>query len=93
MSQLRASSVPPPTARPLTAAIITKLDETDRLGEAFGMLIEQRLPLAYVCDGPDVPHGIRRAQATSLIIQCAGCIDENAPGNPPSQLIAQAAHG
>lgn len=79
------------SGKPLTAAIITKLDETDRLGEAFGMLIEQRLPLAYVCDGPDVPHGIKRAQATSLIIQCAGCLDDAA--GAPSQLMAQAAHG
>lgn len=78
--------------RPLTAAIITKLDETDRLGEALGMLIEQRLPLAYVCDGPDVPHGIKRAQATSLIIQCAGCLDDTSP-SAPSQLMVQAAHG
>ncbi len=52
-------------ARP-TAAVMTKLDETVSLGEALGVLLRERLRLAYVTDGPEIPDDLRVGDATEL---------------------------
>ncbi len=56
-------------------AILTKLDETARLGGALSVVIKQRLPLAYVTDGQRVPEDIHRAQAHRLVLR----LGETAP--------------
>lgn len=53
-------------ARP-NCLILTKLDETLRLGEALGFLMEQRLPLAYTSDGQQVPEDLHLPRAADLV--------------------------
>lgn len=50
-------------------AILSKLDETGRLGGALSVLIRQRLPLAYVTDGQRVPEDLHRAHAHRLVLR------------------------
>ena len=52
-------------ARP-AAAVVTKLDETVSLGEALGVLLRERLRLAYVTDGPEIPDDLRLGDAAEL---------------------------
>jgi flagellar biosynthesis protein FlhF len=50
-----------------SAAVITKLDETDQSGGVVQALLEGELPIAYTCQGPRVPEDIRDADAESLV--------------------------
>ncbi len=52
------------------AGILTKLDEAVSKGAAVSALIEQRLPLAFVTDGQQVPEDLHSAAARTLIEQC-----------------------
>jgi flagellar biosynthesis protein FlhF len=52
---------------PLSGAILTKVDETTRLGAALSAVHEQTLPLAYICNGQRVPEDIQAAQVDALI--------------------------
>ena len=52
------------------ACILTKLDEATSKGSAISALIEQRLPLAFVTDGQQVPEDLHNAGARALIEQC-----------------------
>lgn len=52
---------------PLSGAILTKVDETTRLGAALSAAHEQALPLAYICNGQRVPEDIQPAQIDALI--------------------------
>lgn len=52
-------------ARP-AAAVVTKLDETVSLGEALGVLLRERVGLAYVTDGPEIPDDLRVGDAAEL---------------------------
>lgn len=54
-------------ATSLAGSILTKLDESTRLGAALSVLSRHQLPLAYVCDGQRVPEDLRRADAHELI--------------------------
>jgi flagellar biosynthesis protein FlhF len=47
-----------------TAAVVTKLDETTEPIGVLEHVIEANLPVAFLCDGPDVNGGWHRAQAT-----------------------------
>lgn len=52
------------------ACILTKLDETDQLGTALSALIENRLPVAFLCDGQQVPEDIHTARGQELVERC-----------------------
>lgn len=52
---------------PLSGAILTKVDETTRLGGALSAVHEQTLPLAYICNGQRVPEDIQAARVDTLI--------------------------
>ncbi|SMF94958.1 flagellar biosynthesis protein FlhF [Methylomagnum ishizawai] len=52
------------------AAILTKLDETAQLGTALSALIENRLPLAFLCDGQQVPEDLHQARPHVLLDRC-----------------------
>ncbi|MGH8551430.1 MAG: flagellar biosynthesis protein FlhF [Methylococcales bacterium] len=52
------------------AAILTKLDETVMLGSAVSALVENRLPLSFVCDGQKVPENLRTAKEWGFADQC-----------------------
>jgi flagellar biosynthesis protein FlhF len=50
-------------------AILTKLDETGRLGSALSLTIRRKLPIAYVTDGQRVPEDLHRADPTRLALR------------------------
>jgi flagellar biosynthesis protein FlhF len=47
--------------------VLTKLDESGRLGAALSVLAQQDLPLAYTCSGQQVPTDLDAADATHLV--------------------------
>ncbi|MDG2519796.1 AAA family ATPase [Lysobacter soli] len=47
--------------------VLTKLDETGRLGSPLSVLVQQGLSLAYTTDGQAVPTDIAAADATRLV--------------------------
>lgn len=51
------------------AAILTKLDETGRLGAALSVLVRHRLPLAFTTDGQQVPEDLAVADASHLVLK------------------------
>src|SRR3546814_3429220 len=46
-----------------SACVITKLDETLRIGGALSAVIRNQLPVAYGCDGQRVPEDIEPGRA------------------------------
>lgn len=54
-----------------TALILTKLDETPSLGEALGMILQHRLPVAYTTDGQEIPADIQVAKGHQLVAKAA----------------------
>lgn len=51
----------------VTGSILTKLDESASLGEALSVIIENRLPMAYVTNGQNIPDDIQRPKANQLV--------------------------
>ena len=51
----------------LTGSILTKLDESASLGEALSVIVENKLPMAYVTNGQNIPDDIQRPKANQLI--------------------------
>jgi flagellar biosynthesis protein FlhF len=51
------------------ACIVTKLDETTRLGGALSVAVRRRLPVAYVCDGQRVPEDLHLARSHRLVLR------------------------
>lgn len=52
---------------PLSGAIVTKVDETTRLGAALSAVHEKGLPLAYISNGQRVPEDLQVARIDALI--------------------------
>ena len=52
------------------AAILTKLDEAVSLAAAISALIENQLPVSYVCDGQKVPENLKTAKQYGLAEKC-----------------------
>lgn len=52
---------------PLSGAILTKVDETTRLGAALSVVHEKELPLAYISNGQRVPEDLQVARIDALI--------------------------
>ncbi|MCB2426291.1 flagellar biosynthesis protein FlhF [Methylophaga pinxianii] len=55
----------------LSGCILTKTDESSSLGGAVSAIIRHQLPLAYVCDGQQVPEDLGLARPNSLINQAS----------------------
>ncbi len=55
------------TRVPLHGVILTKVDETTRLGAALSVVHENRLPLAYISNGQRVPEDLQSARIDALI--------------------------
>lgn len=51
----------------LSGCVLTKLDEAGSLGEAMALVIAQRLPVAYLADGPRIPDDLQVARAHQLV--------------------------
>ena len=47
--------------------VLTKLDETQRIGGAVQAALKGQLPVVYECDGPRVPEDVRGAAADSIL--------------------------
>jgi len=50
-------------------AILTRLDETSRLGGALSALAGQQLPLAWLADGQRLHDDLHRASATNVLLR------------------------
>jgi flagellar biosynthesis protein FlhF len=54
------------------AVILTKLDETMRIGNILSCLARQRTPIAYLCDGQGVPQDLEEASPVRLLMNMEG---------------------
>lgn len=54
------------------AVVLTKLDETNRVGNAISVLAERRKALSYVTTGQRVPQDIERAAVPALLTRLEG---------------------
>lgn len=75
------------TGYPLSACILTKVDETTSLGGALSVAIEHNLPIAYYNDGQKVPEDIHPARAHNLVTKCIS-IMQNMGGASSDDHIA-----
>ncbi len=55
-------------ARP-QGVVLTKLDETGRLGSPLSVVVDHGLPLVWVTDGQEVPRDLHRANAANLVLR------------------------
>jgi len=60
----------------LSGCILTKTDETSSLGGAISALIRHQLPLAYECNGQQVPEDLSLARPNTLVRQASELINE-----------------
>ena len=60
--------------------VLTKLDETGSLGEALGVVIQQRLPVLYSADGQAIPRDIAVGSAASLVAKAVGLMKSQQRG-------------
>lgn len=51
----------------LSGCILTKTDETNSLGGAISAMIRNKLPLAYLCNGQQVPEDFSLARPATLV--------------------------
>ncbi|GAB3505150.1 flagellar biosynthesis protein FlhF [Pseudoxanthomonas daejeonensis] len=49
--------------------VLTKLDETGRLGSALSVVVDHQLPLTWITDGQCVPDDLHRANAASIVLR------------------------
>jgi flagellar biosynthesis protein FlhF len=54
------------------AVILTKLDETMRIGNVVATLARHRKPIAYICDGQGVPQDLEEATVVRLLMNMEG---------------------
>jgi flagellar biosynthesis protein FlhF len=53
------------------AVVLTKLDETGRLGASLSVAMRHQLPVAYVTDGQRVPEDLHLAEPHRLVLRAA----------------------
>lgn len=73
-AQLMKASVHAHRSRKLLGCVLTKLDDTASLGEALGVVLEHRLPVAYITDGQDIPQDIELARGHKLAAKAAALL-------------------
>jgi flagellar biosynthesis protein FlhF len=56
----------------LSGCILTKADEATSLGEVLGLAISQRLPVAYLTDGPRIPDDLHVPRSHQLVSRAVG---------------------
>jgi flagellar biosynthesis protein FlhF len=49
--------------------VLTKLDETGRLGSALSVVVDHHLPMTWVTDGQRVPQDLHRANSAHLVLR------------------------
>ncbi len=55
-----------------SAVVVTKLDETNRLGNVISVLCQRRKPVSYLTDGQKVPQDIAPAEIPRLLLGLEG---------------------
>jgi flagellar biosynthesis protein FlhF len=55
-----------------SSVVITKVDETNRLGNIISVLEEKRKPISYITDGQNVPEDIHPATVEQLLLTLEG---------------------
>ncbi|ACE83278.1 flagellar biosynthesis protein FlhF [Cellvibrio japonicus] len=76
-AQMLKASIHAYGAARLQGCILTKLDETASMGEALGVVMQSRLPVAYTTDGQDIPKNIEVARAHQLVSRAAALLKAN----------------
>ncbi|MBL4867359.1 MAG: flagellar biosynthesis protein FlhF [Pseudomonadales bacterium] len=61
----------------LCGCILTKLDETSSLGESISVLLERKLPVAYLTDGQKIPDDIHLATGPKLMSSAVSMMNED----------------
>lgn len=59
--------------------ILTKMDETRRVGNLISVLSEKKKPISYITDGQNVPQDISRATVEFFLKNLEGFPEENLP--------------
>ncbi len=77
-AQMLKASVHAYGAARLQGCILTKLDETASMGEALGVVMQNRLPIAYTTDGQDIPKNIEVARAHQLVSKAVALLKASA---------------
>lgn len=77
-AQMLKASIHAYGAARLQGCILTKLDETASMGEALGVVMQSRLPIAYTTDGQDIPKNIDVARAHQLVSKAVALLKANA---------------
>jgi len=54
------------------SVLLTKMDETDRIGNVISALAEKRKPVSYITDGQKIPNDIRKASVVRFLINLDG---------------------
>jgi len=70
----------------LSGCILTKTDEASSLGGAISALIRNRLPLAYICNGQQVPEDFSLARPNTLVKQASDLMNEEQLHMDPHNL-------
>lgn len=60
----------------LSGCILTKTDETNSLGGAISALVTHQLPLAYECNGQQVPEDLSVGRPNTLVRQASELMNE-----------------
>lgn len=75
--QMLKASIHAYGAARLQGCILTKLDETASMGEALGVVMQNRLPVAYTTDGQDIPKNIEVARGHQLVAKAVALLKQN----------------
>jgi flagellar biosynthesis protein FlhF len=75
--QMLKASVHAYGAARLQGCVLTKLDETASMGEALGVIMQNRLPIVYTTDGQDIPKNIEVARAHQLVAKTVALLKKN----------------
>lgn len=75
--QMLKASVHAYGAARLQGCVLTKLDETASMGEALGVVTQNRLPVVYTTDGQDIPKNIEVARAHQLVAKAVALLRTN----------------
>lgn len=75
--QMLKASIHAYGAARLQGCILTKLDETASMGEALGVVMQNRLPIAYTTDGQDIPKNLDVARAHQLVSKAVALLKSN----------------
>ena len=76
MPTMKASVHAFASRKPVSASVLTKLDETVSLGEAISVVTEQKLPVAYVTDGQEIPKNIAQATGHKLVAKAVSLVKQ-----------------